>query len=103
MAQAGADGLKFAQMLAEDRRLRILILLEQAPGNTAPADTLLCALRASGHRPSKDVHQNDMMWLAEMMLITVSADWAVEATQRGLDVATGAARAFGVAIRGPEN
>jgi len=97
---AGAHKLKFAQLLAEHRRLGVLQLLREAPGNIAPDDVLATALETRGHRPSQDALRNDLLYLQELLLVqlTMGSPWTVELLQRGADVAAGRAQAQGVAV-----
>ncbi|MDP2008219.1 MAG: hypothetical protein Q8K45_21315 [Rubrivivax sp.] len=99
MAKTGAKNLRFAQLQAEDRRLRILLLLELSAGYMARLDVLWRAMPTFGHRAGMDVLRNDVMWLAEMLLVARADDWNIEITERGLDVAQGRSVAYGVATK----
>ena len=89
--------IAFAQMMAEDRRLSILLLLDDAiAANEALLQT---ALSNFGHTPSADQVAGDIAWLAEQGLVTTSglAGLVVaKITQRGSDVANGRAVVPGV-------
>lgn len=102
---AGANQLAIQQINAEDRRLRILQLLEKAPGFLLNEQVIYSALPKLGHMPSSDVLRNDLMWLAEVMLVQLetSAPWVARLLQRGEEVATGRARSYGVAVMQPQS
>lgn len=91
--------MSFAHHLAEDRRLRILQLLQDAAGYSSNDSLLLAALEGFGHRIGHDLLRGDLAWLEEQGLATVE-DLAgivvAKLTERGLDVATGRARHPGV-------
>jgi Fe2+ or Zn2+ uptake regulation protein len=90
----------FAEHLAEDRRLVILRLLEQAPGYQLNASVLHSGLDRIGHDVSRDVLRTDLAWLAEQGLVTLDhlAEGVTVATltERGLDAAHGRAIIPGV-------
>jgi len=99
MATASASRIAIQQINAEDRRLRILLLLVDAPGLLLNEDVIYRALPKLGHMPSADVLRNDLMWLAEVMLIKIETTkpWVAHLVQRGAEVAIGRAKAYGVA------
>lgn len=103
MATAAANKLAIQQITAEDRRLRILQLLVDAPGMTLNENVIYNALPKLGHVPSADVLRNDLMWLAEVMLVEVemTKSWVARLLQRGSEVAIGRAKAYGVAVEAP--
>lgn len=103
MALDGAARLKFQQLIAEDRRLQILRLLTLAPALAAPGVVIARGLAIYGHQPSVDAWRNDLLWLAEMALISVTDEWAATLTSRGRDVANGIASVAGVARPPPEH
>lgn len=83
---------KFAQHVEEDRRLQILILLEQSPGYRANEFLVLTALEGFGHVVSRDRLRADIAWLAEQGLVLPGETGGVlvpHLTDRGLDVANG--------------
>ena len=90
---------KFANLVAEDQRLTILQLLDQAEGYDLNINILSSALGEFGHRPSLDKLRSELAWLEEQGLIetrNVGSIVVAQATSRGLDVAQGRARAPGV-------
>ena len=96
---------KFADLVAEDQRLRILQLLDQAEGYDLNIRILGDALSALGHRPSLDKLRSELAWLEEQGLVTthvVGSIAVATATERGLDVAHGRARIPGVKRPDPE-
>lgn len=96
---------KFADLLAEDQRLRILQLLDQAEGYDLNTRILGDALSALGHRPSQDKLRGELAWLEEQGLVTTHAVGSIlvaTATTRGLDAAHGRTRVPGVKRPGPE-
>jgi len=93
--------MNFGDVLAEDRRLVILRLLDQAPGYSANDSILCSALDGFGHRCSRDQVRTDLAWLAEQQLLTVEQVGAGKVhvatlTGRGGDVANGRANVPGV-------
>lgn len=92
--------MNYAAVLAEDRRLCILRILQGAPGSSANHYVLQTALESlEGHRVSRDAVKTDLAWLAEQGLVTAE-DMPplvrVELTGRGDDVAAGRAVVPGV-------
>lgn len=87
----------FGRLITEDRRLSILLLLDDA---VAANEALLqTALAQFGHSPSADQVAGDLAWLAEQGLATTSklAGLVVaRITTRGSDVANGRAVVPGV-------
>ena len=84
----------YAQHIEEDRRLTILILLQEAAGYEANQFLLQSALDGFGHIVSMDRLRSDLAWLAEQGLVVVEATGGVpiaKLTARGLDVAQGRA------------
>lgn len=95
----------YAEMLAEDRRLVILRLLENSGGYRANEYLLHTALPSFGHDVSQDRLRADLAWLEEQSLVHVDEQGDVRvatATQRGVDVALGHARVPGVKRPRPE-
>jgi len=96
--------MAYADLVAEDRRLSILLLLDASPGGTGNEALLQAALPTFGHAPSADVVRADLAWLAEGRLITTrDTQGLVVATlaERGADVAAGRAVHPGVKKRRP--
>lgn len=92
--------MSFQTTLAEDRRLSILLVLEQTPGYSANAFLLRDAVGSIyGHNASIDQVRTDIAWLAEQALVTARAVGEVTLatlTARGADVAAGRAQVPGV-------
>jgi len=91
--------MAYADLLAEDRRLSILRLLDASPSGTGNEALLHAALPDFGHSPSSDQIRVDLAWLAEQGLATTrSAHDLVVATltPRGQDAAQGRAVVPGV-------
>lgn len=85
--------------MAADRRLSILLLLDQAPAATAGEALLQAALAQFGHAPSADQVRTDLAWLAEQGLATVTETGGLMIARisvRGADVAHGRAVVPGV-------
>jgi hypothetical protein len=94
--------MRYAEFVNEDRRLVILRLLHQAPGNAANSSVIDKALHRLGHRVTRDIVKGDLAWLQEHDLITVEdmsdVDLLVATlTGRGQEVATGERTVTGVA------
>ncbi|ACI98526.1 hypothetical protein [Rhodospirillum centenum] len=94
--------MSYKDFVAEDRRLVILKLLEEDPGGSHNHAVLQEALRRWGHTVSRDVVKSDLAWLAEQALVSVQLVGdgdpyhVATITDRGCDVATGAATVPGV-------
>jgi len=90
----------FLEAQAADRRLSILLLLDQAPGGSGNEALLHDALPTTfGHEPSLDQVRSDIAWLAEQGLVTqreVGGLVLATITARGADAAAGRARVPGV-------
>ena len=90
----------FAERYAEDRRLVLLKLLEEAPGYTGNEYLLHTTLAQFGHAVSRDLVRTDLAWLAEQGLVSVDLGipslQVVTLTERGLDAANGRAAVPGV-------
>lgn len=89
----------YASLLAEDRRLSLLLLLDASPAGTANEALLQAALPQFGHDPSADTVRADLSWLAEQGLVTTrDLHGLLIATigVRGSDVASGRAIVPGV-------
>ncbi len=95
----------FADYQTEDRRLVLLRGLEAAAEYQANAYLLRRFCESVGHLASADRIEADIAWLAEQGLVVRTVNGGVtiaKLTQRGLDVATGAATTPGVARPRPE-
>lgn len=87
------------QLLTEDRRLVILRALSEVPANRSNSSTLTDVLKMWGHDVSRDYVRTQLRWLEEQLLVTVEdldGVLVVTLTERGHDVATGAAVVDGV-------
>jgi hypothetical protein len=97
--------MNFAATIAEDRRLSILLVLEQTPGYSTNAYLLQTAIdQIYGHVASADQVKTDIAWLAEQSLVSVrevSRVTLATLSARGADVAAGRAVVPGVKKRGP--
>lgn len=96
--------MSYVELLAADRRLSVLLLLDASPAGTGNEALLHAALPDFGHSPSADQVRADIAWLAEQGLLTAreTAGLMVAAlTPRGQDVATGRAVVPGVKRRRP--
>ena len=95
----------YAQHVAEDRRLRVLQILDTAEGYDLNIHILRIELERLGHHPSLDALQIDLSWLEEQGLIKTHLAGSIvvaAATTRGLDAAHGRARIPGVSRPSPE-
>lgn len=92
--------MTFQTTLTEDRRLSLLLVLEQTPGYSANAFLLRDAIgQIYGHNASLDQVRGDIAWLAEQALVTsrtVGEVMLATLTARGIDAATGRASVPGV-------
>lgn len=92
--------MSFFTAIAEDRRLSLLLVLEQTPGYSTNAFLLRDAVdQIYGHSASLDQVKTDIAWLAEQGLVEsrTSGDVVLaKLTARGVDVASGRAVAPGV-------
>jgi hypothetical protein len=106
MAEKAFLSLKLGQVVAEDRRLRVLLIL-RADVTCGRCNELLIAKLLNlkyGHSVSRDLLRVDLMWLHESLLceITMQDIWIAEISQRGCDVADGNAFVPGIARRSSE-
>ena len=91
--------MKFDQYETEDRRLVLLRALQHATQYKANAYLLRRYCESIGHTVIADRIEQDIAWLAERGLVERAQHLGVTVatlTQRGLDVATGAASVPGV-------
>lgn len=92
-------------LIAEDRRLQILKLLEASTGYQVNAPLMQSALSSMGHSIGMDQLETDISWLegkGYLIYDTVSGVILARITQSGLDVATGRAIVPGVKRPQPE-
>lgn len=98
--------MSYRDILAQDRRLRILRLLADTDGYSSSEPPLAQALPSLGHQVGHDVLRGDIAWLDEQGLVSTRelGELVVATlTTRGLDVAAGRARHPGVRRPGPED
>ncbi|SDO76767.1 hypothetical protein SAMN05216303_102303 [Rhodoferax sp. OV413] len=92
--------MSFQTAMTEDRRLSILLVLQETPGYSANAFLVRDAIDAIyGHSASADQVKGDIAWLAEVGLVTQRQAGAVTLatlTARGADTAAGRATVPGV-------
>jgi hypothetical protein len=84
--------MKYAEIVRQDRRLQILLLLQASGGYGASHFLLNTALDKYAHAVSMDALLSDLNFLAEIGLIEIedmNPAKIARLTQRGLDVATG--------------
>lgn len=89
----------FAQLMAEERRLDILRLLQKAPGKAANHLVLHQLLVDGPHRASRDMVAADLGYLAELGLVALEDLEGVligTLTGRGDDAANGFVNVPGV-------
>jgi transcriptional regulator CtsR len=89
----------FAKFQAEDRKLHVLLILENAAGYTANHELLHMFLDKLAHVVSHDVIKNDLLWLEEQRLLDVTTEgdlMTATITRRGLDAANGRTMVVGV-------
>ncbi len=94
----------YADLKTSDLRLVILRLLSEDPGYATNDSILREAVVGFGHTVSRDKVKTELRWLEEQGLVTIDAVATVliaTLTNRGADVATGAARVDGVKRPGP--
>lgn len=97
--------MNFAEVETEDRRLVMLRGLHAAAHYSANAYLLRRYCESLGHTVSADRIEQDIAWLTEQGLVTRRAPEGVTVatlTQRGQDVADGAASVPGVARPRPD-
>lgn len=91
--------MSYPQLVTEDRRLSVLLLLDASPGGVGNEALLHSALTDFGHSPSGDQVRVDLAWLAEQGLLTTRDTHGLVVatiTARGQDVALGRAVVPGV-------
>lgn len=92
--------MSFQDTITADRRLSLLLVLDQTSGYSANAFLLRDAIgQIYGHTASLDQVRGDIAWLAEQQLVTsrlVGDVTLATLTARGVDVAAGRASVPGV-------
>lgn len=87
------------ERLTEDRRLVILRVLQEVPASRSNSSVIADMLVMWGHHVSRDYVRTQLRWLEEQELVTVEdldGVLVVTLSERGHDVATGAAIVDGV-------
>lgn len=87
------------ERLTEDRRLVVLRLLQEMPANRSNSSVVADSLNLWGHHVSRDYVRTQIRWLEEQELVSIEdldGVLVVTLTERGHDVATGAAVVDGV-------
>lgn len=93
----------FAQLETEDQRRHILEVLEQDAGYSHNESVIRRALSSVGHTVSNDKLLTELAWLQEQGLVELDEVMGLtiaKLTQRGADIARGAAHAHGIARKG---
>lgn len=91
--------MKYADLVAADRRLSILLVLAESDGYRCNAFLLQSLLAAYGHDVSLALLATELAWLAELGLVGVEELAGVSVaglSKRGADVAAGRAAVPGV-------
>lgn len=92
--------MSFRNAMIHDLRLTLLQILAEAPGYQAGSGVLIAALEGYGHIVSGDTLAMELAWLEEQGLVSLRrlpVGLAIAtATDRGRDVAKGAAMVPGV-------
>ena len=92
--------MSFQDTITADRRLSLILVLQETPGYSANAFLLRDAIGGIyGHNVSIDVVRTDLAWLTEQGLVTSKSTGEVTLatlTVRGADVAAGRSRVPGV-------
>lgn len=92
--------MSFSALLAEDRRLAILRILEGDARYATNDSVMQTALDRIGHSVSREMVRSDFAWLAELGLVELEQVTATvhvaRLTGRGVDVAAGRASVPGV-------
>lgn len=95
----------FAELVQSDIRLVILRALAQDLGYSHNDSILHAALGMYGHKCSRDTVRTELTWLEEQRLITIDKigeTYVATITERGVDVAEGAATVPGIKRPGPK-
>lgn len=96
----------FEKTLSEHRRIIILRLLNQAPACTANCGVLKDLVNAFGVTSTRDQIRNELRWLNEQQLatVTVVGDMLIATiTEDGVDVARGVITRTGVRRPSPDS
>lgn len=96
--------MSFDELLIQDQRLVILRALRSDLGYSHNESIIHSILERFGHKVSRDKVKSHLAWLQEQGLVTleeVCGYYVATITQRGVDVADGAAVVPGVKRPGP--
>ncbi len=95
--------MNYSDLKTADIRLVILRELADTDGYASNESVLQLVLAKYGHAVGRDRVRTDLYWLQEQGLLAINdvGVLVATATQRGLDVATGAATVPGVKRPGP--
>ena len=88
-----------AQEIQRDRRLRVLLILTQAPAWLTNESVLKSVLPSMGHSVSSDLLRTELAWLQEQGLVDLMQTgdlYVARLSQRGQDVSRGAVQQPGV-------
>lgn len=90
--------MSLSSIMAEDRRLAILLALMEAGDYELNENTLKLVLRQLGHAVTQDVLRGDVNWLSDQGLTRIGVHhvsggelWIAHLTGAGQDVANGTA------------
>ena len=95
--------MSFSQFAQQQQRRLILEQLEAENDYTSNSILLKQILQMLGHTLSSDQVVTEITWLQEQGLVTLESFggiYVAKLTERGLDVATGAAQIPGIARKG---
>lgn len=91
--------MSYKEVLNENRRLNILLTLQESPNYKANESILQVVLEKYGHSMTRAQIRTQLHWLAEQDLVeleTIGSTLVVTLTVRGIDVALGRATAPGI-------
>jgi hypothetical protein len=98
--------MDFKDIVTADVRLVLLRTLNETAGFSCNESILHAILAKFGHNISRDRVRTDLVWLSEQALLSlddVAGIYVATITQRGVDVATGAATVPGVKRPSPRS
>lgn len=91
----------YADTVARHRRIAMLLALYFAPGYVLPRAALRSQVERTGYITSADLFATEIAWLSEQGLVEPLELDVLRLTERGADVARGAATNPGVHRPGP--